>query len=357
MDIQSMTLREKIGQLCMIGLEGETLQAETMNMLHNFYIGSVFLTNNNVKHPKQVHHLAQNLQSYAGDIPLFIAIKQGGGTENSLTNGVTLGPDQQTLGHINNQLYTRQINQVVNEELQAMGINMNLYPHANIAEDQTTSFGADSNYTTKHVVAAIQGSHQSNVIAAVQDFPGVGDLQTNIDASLTHIGPFRKTALHPFIKAIEANAQMISISSELTAHSDFTVPAVLSEVIVQKLLRGKLGYDGVIMTNNLQDPLITEQHTVEEAAIRALEAGVDLLVLGSEDTEQIAVLEAINEAVKAGRISEKRIDESVERIVQVKQAFHLREFIHFDRDQFRKQWSIKLETLLEEKADAALNRA
>src|SRR5690625_672968 len=167
MDIQSMTLREKIGQLCMIGLEGETLQAETMNMLHNFYIGSVYLSNNNVKHPKQVHHLTQNLQAYAGDIPLFIATKQGGGTENSLTNGDTLGPDQHTLGHINNQLYTRQMNQDDSKEIRAMGINMNLYPHANIAEDQTISFGADSNYTTKHVVAAIQGSHKSYVIAAV----------------------------------------------------------------------------------------------------------------------------------------------------------------------------------------------
>src|SRR5690625_5570499 len=129
---------------------------------------------------------------------------------------------------------------------------------------------------------------------------------------------------------------MINISSELTAHSDFTIPAVLSEVIIKKLLREKLGYDGIIMTNNLQDPLITEQYTVEEAAIRALEAGVDLLVLSSEDTEQIDVLEEINESVIAGRISEERIDKYIERIVQLKQDFDLREFIHFDRSEERR---------------------
>ena len=357
MDIQSMTLKEKIGQLCMIGLEGTSIQAETMNLLTNFHIGNVFLTNKNMKQPKQVHRLTQNLQSYSSKLPLFIATKQGGGLQNSLTSGVTISPDQQTLGEINNQLYTRQIAQVVSEELRAMGVNLNLYPHANISNDDDTSFGMDSNYTAKHVVAAIQGCQQSEVIPAVLDFPGVGDLQTNIDASLTHMGSFRKTALQPFIKAIEADAPIISITNELTTHSQSSEPAVFSPIIVQALLREKLGFNGIIMTNDLADPLITDQYTVDEAAIRALEAGVDLLVIGGGETEQITVLEAINEAVQRGSISEERIDASVTRVLQVKQAFPLDQLIHFDRDQFRKQWSVKLESLLEKKSDTVKSKA
>lgn len=350
MDIPSLSLEEKIGQLCMIGLEGDFLQAETENMLTNYHIGSVVIRGKNTKSPKQLHHLTQTLQAYAKKSALFIAMQQGGGEQNSLNKGITINPDQRTLGAINNPLYTRQITQVIAEELHEMGINMNLYPSLNISEVEDTSYGANIKYTTKHGVAAIQGSHKVNIIAAIQDFPGTGNLQANIDASLSHIGPFHQTALQPFIKAIEAGGQVISIANALTTHTDFTVPAVLSDTIVQKLLREKLGYQGIIMTDNLQDVQITRLLSVEEAAVRALEAGVDLLLIPDHELEQIAVVEAIHSAVATGRLSEARIDASVARILQVKQAFAVGEFIDFDREQFRKQWSRKLEHLLIEKA-------
>lgn len=353
MDIQSLTLEEKIGQLCMIGITGKTLQAETENMLANHHVGNIVIRNENTNNPKQLHHLTQNLQSYAKNASLLIAMHQGGGKQNSLHKGVTLSPDQHTLGTINNRLYTRQISQVVGEEMHEMGLNMNLAPSLNLSEKDVNSFGDNIQYTAKHGVEMIRGYHKANIIAAVQSFPGVGELQAHINASLTHIGPFRKSALQPFIQAIEANAQVISVANELTTHSDFTIPAVLSEVIIQKLLREKLGYEGVIMTNNLQDEQITIHHPVEEAAVRAIEAGVDLVLIPESDVEQIAVLNAIKEAVVTGRISEQRIDASVARILQVKETFAVNELIDFDREQFRKQWSVKLETLLEEKAQAA----
>src|SRR5699024_317749 len=117
MDIQEMSLKQKIGQVCMIGVKGEELQAETVNMLTNYHIGSVLLTEQNMQQPKQVHKITQNLQSYAGKVPLFIATEQGGGEQSSISKGVTQSPDQRTLGQINNRLYTRQIAQVVSEEL------------------------------------------------------------------------------------------------------------------------------------------------------------------------------------------------------------------------------------------------
>lgn len=350
MDIEAMSLQEKIGQLCMFGIEGETLQAETINLLSNHHIGSVFLSKENLQHPKQIHQLTQKLQAYTGDIPLFIATDQAGGEQNSVRKGITLSPNQQTLGQINNQLYTRQIAQVVSEELLAMGINFNLYPSANISENDVTSFGANQKYTSKHVVASVQGCHKAHIATAVRDFPGIGDLQANISASLTHIGPFHKTALQPFIKAIEAGASFISIANELTAHTDFKEPALFSNTIVQKLLRDKLAYDGVIMSEDLLDERITDHVPVEEAAILALEVGVDLLVLSHDEGKQMSVIKAITEAVNTGRLSNERIDQSVTRIVQAKKEFILDKFVDFDRDKFRKQWSVKLEKLLEEKA-------
>lgn len=353
MDIQALTLEEKIGQLCMIGIEGESLQAETENLLTNYFVGNVIITDKNTRNPKQVHRLTQNLQSYAKNAALLIAMQQSGGEQNSLTKGVTLNPNQHTLGKINNRLYTRQIAQVVGDEMREMGLNMNLTPSLNLSEHDPTSFGENIRYTAKHGVETIRGYHKANVVAAVQDFPGVGDLQAHINASLTHIGPLRQSALQPFIQAIEADAHVISVANGLTTHTDYKVPAVLSDVIVQKLLREKLGYEGVIMTDNLQDEEITIHHSVDEAAVRALEAGVDLLLLPESNMEQISVLEAIKTAVETGRLSEGRIEASVARILHVKDAFAAKELVTFDRDQFRKQWSLKLENLLDEKAAEA----
>lgn len=350
MDIEAMTLREKIGQLCMFGINGTTLQAETINMLTNFHVGNILLTKNNASKPKQLHHLTQNAQAYAGKYPLFIAMEQAGGEQNSLTNGVTISPNQQILGQINNRLYTRQIAQVVSEELTAMGVNMNLYPKANIAADDATSYGASNKYTTRHVVAAIQGCHKENVVATVRDFPGTGDLQVNINASLTHEGRLYKTALQPFIKAIDAGADVMTMTNEFTIYSEVPEPTVFSPLATQLLLREKLGFEGVIMTEDLLDEKITTYTTPAEAAIRSLEAGVDMIVAGHHETEQINILEAINEAVKSGRITEERIDASLERILHLKEDFIPNRFVDYDGDAFRKQWSVKLENLLTEKA-------
>lgn len=336
MDIESMTLREKIGQLCMFGVSGTTHEAETINMLTNYHVGNILLTKNNANKPKQLHLLTQNLQAYAGEFPLFIAMEQAGGEESSLTNGVTLSPNQQTLGQINNRLYTRQIAQVVSEELTAMGVNMNFYPNANITENDPTSYGASTKYTTRHVVAAIQGCHKENVVATVRNFPGTGDLQVNVNASITHEGRLYQTALQPFIKAIEAEANVITITNELTTYSEETEPTLFSPLVVQLLLRERLGFDGVIMTEDLLDEKVTAYTTPAEAAIRSLEAGVDMLVLSHNETEQINVLEAINEAVKSGKITEERIDESLERILRLKEEFITNRFITYNQEALRK---------------------
>src|SRR5699024_12582672 len=103
-------------QVCIIGVKGEELQAETVNMLTNYHIGSVLLTGENLQQPKQVHKFTQNLQSYAAKVPLFIATEQGGGEQSSISKGVTQSPDQRTLGQINNSLYTRKIEHVVSDE-------------------------------------------------------------------------------------------------------------------------------------------------------------------------------------------------------------------------------------------------
>lgn len=350
MNIKELSLREKIGQLCMFGINGTSLETDTINLLTNYHVGNVFLTKNNASKPKQVHNLTQNLQTYAAEIPLLIGMEQAGGEQNSLNKEVTLSPNQQTLGKINNRLYTRQIAQVVSEELTAMGVNMNFYPKANITTDDVTSFGSSNKYTTRHVVAAIQGCHKENVIPTVRDFPGTGDLQVNINASITHEGRLYKTALQPFIKAIEAGANVITITNELTKYSEVTEPTPFSPLVVQLLLREKLGFDGVIMTEDLLDEAITTYTSPAEAAIRSLEAGVDLLVFSHNETEQIRVLEAMEEAVMSGRITEERIDESLERMIRLKEEFIVNRYVDYNRDAFRKQWSVKLETLLLEKA-------
>jgi len=151
-------------------------------------------------------------------------------------------------------------------------------------------------------------------------------------------------------EAIEAGANVITITNETTMYAEVPEPTTLSPLATQLLLREKLGFDGVIMTEDLLDEKITTYTSPAEAAIHSLEAGVDMIVVSHHETEQINVLEAINEAVKSGRITEERIDASLERILRLKEDFITHRFVTYDQDVFRNQWSVKLENLLTEKA-------
>src|SRR5690625_3388790 len=126
MDLKSMSIEEKVGQLFMVGFDGYEANGDIINLITKYNVSGICYFSRNLKDPKQVHTLSTKLQSYAKkDFPLFLTIDQEGGMVNRLTEGITISPSNMALGALNNRVYTKRIAEIVAQELRAMGVNMN----------------------------------------------------------------------------------------------------------------------------------------------------------------------------------------------------------------------------------------
>src|SRR5690625_4430613 len=167
LDVNSMSIEEKIGQLFIVGLNSAKPTGEIIHLITTYKVGGFCFYNQHINNPRQVHRLSKDLQHYGHiDLPLFLAIHQEGGNLNSFTNGVTQGPGQSVLGAINNRLYTNQMAKIVASELHAAGLNMNLAPTIHVNDENSYSDSID--LVAKHGVAAIQGYQNENVSAVAK---------------------------------------------------------------------------------------------------------------------------------------------------------------------------------------------
>lgn len=339
--LKQMTLEEKVGQLFMAAFrreEGNPVTAVTpavQEALKQYHLGGVILFAENFTNIGQTVKLTAELQQAAGSIPLLIAVDQEGGRVNRFHFGTEL-PGNMALGASGNPGNAYLAGNLVGTELAALGINTNLAPVLDVNSNQDNpvigirSFGADSQKVSKMGQEYIRGLHSGGVLAAVKHFPGHGD--TSVDSHLgLPIVWYEKSRLHevelkPFYEN-RSSADMVMVAhvafpalDEVKAVSQkdgqpVFLPATLSHKIITELLRQELGYDGVVITDALEMKAITEHFGPEEAVVRALQAGTDILLMPSDLHK---AYEGVLEAVKTGAISEERIEQSVKRILRVK---------------------------------------
>lgn len=311
MDKIKRTPEEKIGQLFMIGVEGTDIDGAIINLLTTYRVGGICYRNSNVKNPKQVHHFSQRLQSYADkQHPLFIAMQQGGGALNTLTQGLTPYPDQKELGSVNNRLYTKRMAQYIGSELYEMGINLNLAPNLEPATSDVTAFShfsEDLDLVAKHGRSAIEGFQKESVLAAPGYFPE--NAQQMIEEN-----PIQRTAVHPFDYCIRHGADAI-----LTNTTVDTAPT----------LRGQLKFNGLIIQQLAGTP--TE---AAAQAIASINAGADILLYQDSYDNQIHVMETVLEAYQNNEIQEASLEETLDRIAAIKTKYVSKEFTAFDRHAF-----------------------
>ncbi|UJL48285.1 glycoside hydrolase family 3 C-terminal domain-containing protein [Virgibacillus sp. NKC19-16] len=361
--IGQMTLEEKIGQLFVIHAYGETPtdpNYEETNLgnnrggknfkeiIENYHIGGVIYFNwsHNIGTPldgPQVNALSNGLQEIAMDqptsIPLFISTDQEGGTVQRVTEPGTVFPGNMAIGATRSEDYARDSAQILGKELNSLGINMNFAPtvDVNINPENPVigvrSFGEDPDLVSDLGVAQIMGYKNENIMSSVKHFPGHGD--TDVDSHyglpiIDHdIETLHEVDLKPFKAAIDAGVESI-----MTAHivvpalDDSGLPATLSKPIITDLLRGELGYDGLVITDSL-DMSGANVVPPERVSVESFKAGVDVL-LNPPDVEM--AFNSMLEAVENGEISEARLDESVFRILQAKMRNGLFEDPYTDPD-------------------------
>jgi beta-N-acetylhexosaminidase len=228
-----------------------------------------------------------------------------------------------------------EIGQAVGEELAAVGINMNLAPVADLETNpnnpiiQRRSFGSDPQLAAPIIAAVSRGYQDAGVLATLKHFPGHGDTSADSHTTLPVVNLSRErlesVELVPFQAGIEAGAEAVMVAHVWypALEPETNMPATLSHNIVTGLLREQMGFDGLIMTDALAMDAIDTRFSYEDAAVRAVQAGVDLLAFGTNAGLQTQgqAIQAVVDAVRAGVIPEARIDESVQRILDAKARF------------------------------------
>lgn len=331
-----MDLEAKVGQLMMVGFDGCTLTGETAFYLRARKFGSVVLFARNLKEPVQIRSLTSQLQEFGDEDTggLIIAVDQEGGAVVRLTHGATVFPGNMALGATGDPNYAYRAARVMGAEMKALGLNLNLAPVLDVNNNPHNpgigirSYGESAHLVARMGVAAIRGYHDAGVAVTAKHFPGKGDCTVDSHLDMPIIPHSRdrldEVELLPFKRAIAEGVDVI-----MTAHVNFPAydesgtPATLSHAVLTGLLREKLGYSGVIITDDLLMGGITRRYPVGEAAVRAFEAGADLLVVAHPGENQEEVWRALLEAARSGRISPRRLDESIARIQGLKKRLGL----------------------------------
>ncbi|WP_049573725.1 glycoside hydrolase family 3 protein [Nonomuraea sp. SBT364] len=291
-------------------------------------LGGVTLFGFNVGDPAQLGELTAALRA-AGD-PVISLDEEGGDVTRLAYHVGSPYPGNAALGAVDDVDLTAQVYRAIGSELAAAGINLDMAPDAdvNTAEDNpvigTRAFGADPALVARHTVAAVRGLQSMGVAACVKHFPGHG--ATTVDSHLAipvvdvPLDVLRARELAPFLAAVEAGTKSIMTAHVAVPALTGDTPATMSPAALTGLLRGELGYDGVVVTDALDMQAITDSVGLAGGAVASLVAGTDLLCLGPKPgyDEIQKIIAAIVDAVTDGVLSEARLEESAARVAALR---------------------------------------
>ncbi|MFD1848627.1 beta-N-acetylhexosaminidase [Oceanobacillus bengalensis] len=335
--MESSNLAKKVGQLLVVGFDGKTVPEEIKDMIHNYHVGGIILFGRNIGTPLEILHLTTSLQREAKEAgykyPLLICMDQENGVVRRLGDGATIFPGAMTLGATDNPDNAYKIGLATGKELKALGINWNLAPVLDVNNNPNNpvigvrSFGESPEKVTRFGQAAMKGMQDAGVITTLKHFPGHGDTSVDSHLDLPVISHEKerldKIELLPFKESINAGADTV-----MSAHVYFPsieneadVPATLSKKVITGLLREELGFDGVVTTDCMEMNAIANGIGTEKGGVAAIKAGVDLVMISHTHKKQVGTIKEILESITKGEISEERINQSNQRINDLKDKY------------------------------------
>lgn len=337
--LDKLTLEQRVAQLFVVNLFGGGLTEVGRDFLARYQPGGVVLLGDNLGTPETVSRLINSYQQTvadAGGLPLFVSVDQEMGPISHLKDGFTVFPSPALLTASGDPELAHQVGQAVGEELLAVGVNMDLAPVADLETNPKNtiivrrSFGSDPQMVSTVLGPFVQGMQSSGVLAIAKHFPGHGASTEDSHTSLPVIDLSKErlesVELAPFHAAVEAEVAgvMVAHISYPALESTPNLPASLSSKIVDGLLRGEMGYNGLVMTDALDMDAIDTTYSYPQAVLTAIKAGVDLVIAAHMSlTAQIEAIEGVVAAVQSGEILEERLNESVQRVLDAKARFNL----------------------------------
>lgn len=337
--VAAMPLEEKIGQMMMVGFEGLEPSAEIISAIQEKHIGAVILFGRNIDSHEQVANTNAALQAHAAQVnqpvKLMIAVDQEGGATRRFTD---IGPyySEPMIGEMGGDAAPAAAQQQASSaarDLKKLGFNTNLAPVVDVSDGwgsimDVRSYGTDAELVAELGGMAVRGYNNATTISCPKHFPGHGSADGDSEDGLPTVDlsleVFEQSEFPPFQKVIEEGAPMIMVAHLVVPALDATgTPASLSRPIVFDLLRTKLAFPGVIISDDLEMGAITENMGVGAAAVAAVAAGNDMIIVAHTTTNQLEAYEALLAAVKSGQLKEVDINKSVTRIIDMKKKYRL----------------------------------
>jgi beta-N-acetylhexosaminidase len=335
----------KLGQMLLVGFRGYTasLNSTIASDIKDRHIGGVILYDfdiptktkvRNFKTVAQVTKLVTQLKSYAS-IPLFVAIDQEGGYVSRLKEeyGFTKSYSQDYLGKKNDTSFTREVAEHTAKQMVQIGANMNFAPVVDVNTNKENpviaklfrSYSSSTKKVTRHALKCIEGLRNGGVFSAIKHFPGHGSSYYDSHEELANVTTtWDKKELLPFAEIIRKNAcDMVMTAHIFNGKLDPDFPATLSETIITGMLRDSLGWQGVIVSDDMMMKAITSFYGFEKAIRLAINAGVDILIFSNNSTydKDVAAkaLRVLKHYVNNGSISRDRVNNSYMRIMRLKE--------------------------------------
>lgn len=342
--INQLTLEEKVAQMFFVTPESITgvekvIQAKdaTRSILEKYPVGGIVYFAQNLVSPEQTKEMLSNVQKYSFErigLPILIGIDEEGGRVLRIGSNPAFSVEKvDAMGELakqQNKEIIYEAGNTIGSYLSELGFNVDFAPDADVLSNVENnvigdrSFGTNPNDVAEMAWAYSEGLHNNSVLATYKHFPGHGgtieDSHTGYAYSYKTLEEFEEMELVPFQEGANAGIDFVMVSHISTPKvTGGDIPASLSKLWVTDILRDEMGYKGIIITDSLSMGAICEHYTAEEAAVMAVEAGCDMILMPS-DFE--AAYNAIIKAVENGQISEERIDESVKRIIIAKQKLN-----------------------------------
>ena len=327
--VANMSDADKVGQLMMIGIHGKSLNDDAKFMLNEYRVGGIILFDRNMESKDQVKTLITDINKAgksAGLTPLFLGIDQEGGAVARMDDKLIKVPPAEEVGKEPVE-QAAALAKEVGTELKDLGFNINFAPVADLGLTYGRSYSTNPDEVVRYASAVGKSYDEAGLWYSYKHFPGIGKTDVDLHADTSIVPVSKETLLSEdtkvfvdLIKQSKPNTYTIMVSHAMYPQIDLDHPASLSKAIITDWLRKDMGYNGVVVTDDMDMGALAKHYTFGDMAVQSILAGSDILLVCHEYEHMQEAYNGLMKAVKDGRISKERLDESVKRILLMKMS-------------------------------------
>lgn len=327
--VANMSDADKVGQLMMIGIHGKSLNDDAKFMLNEYRVGGIILFDRNMESKDQVKTLITDINKAgksAGLTPLFLGIDQEGGAVARMDDKLIKVPPAEEVGKEPVE-QAAALAKEVGTELKELGFNINFAPVADLGLTFGRSYSTNPDEVVRYASAVGKSYDEAGLWYSYKHFPGIGKTDVDLHADTSIVPVSKETLLSEdtkvfvdLIKQSKPNTYTIMVSHAMYPQIDPDHPSSLSKAIITDWLRKDMGYNGVVVTDDMDMGALAKHYTFDDMAVQSILAGSDILLVCHEYEHMQEAYNGLMKAVKDGRISKERLDESVKRILLMKMS-------------------------------------